>query len=321
MPDTVDIAIVGGGPAGLTAALYGARARARTVVFEAGVPGGQIVTASWVENYPGFPDGISGAALGDLMLRQAQNFGAEFRNLPPVQAIRSKDSDFVLTANDEEIEAHTVILATGAVPKKLSVPGEAKFAGRGVSWCATCDGPLFKDKVVAVVGGGDAATQEALFLTKFASEVHLVHRREALRATTCIQEQCFLNPKIIMHLSYGIEEILGEGGKLTGVRLRSKDNGDEKTLPVDGVFMFVGVDAQSALVADLCELDEAGFVKVDRNGQTSRPGLYAAGDVTDYELKQVITACARGAFAVHHAVQLLDARLGRNYRPAHIATE
>ena len=321
MPDVVDIAIVGGGPAGLTAALYGARARARTVVFEAGVPGGQIVTASWVENYPGFPDGITGGALGDLMLRQAQKFGAEFRNLSPVQAIRLKDSDFVLTVNDEEIEAHIVILATGAVPKRLGVPGEAKFAGRGVSWCATCDGPLFRDKVVAVVGGGDAATQEALFLTKFASEVHLVHRRGALRATTCIQEQCFLNPKIIMHLSHGIEEIVGEGGKLTGVRLRSKDNGEEKTLPVDGVFMFVGVDAQSALVADLCELDEAGFVKVDRNGQTSRRGLYAAGDVTEYELKQVITACARGAFAVHHAAQALDARFGHAYGAAHVVTE
>ena len=309
MPDTVDIAIVGGGPAGMTAALYGARARARTVVFEAGLTGGQIVTASWVENYPGFPDGISGDALGDLMLRQAQNFGAEFRTLSRVETIRPNGCDFVLTVNDQEVEARAVILASGAIPKRLGVPGEAKFAGRGVSWCATCDGPLFRDKVVAVVGGGDAATQEALFLTKFATEVHLVHRREQLRATPCIQELCFINPKITMHLSYGLEEILGDGGKLTGVRLRSKEDGSDKVVPVDGVFMFVGVDAQSALVADLCELDERGFVKVDRNGLTSRPGLYAAGDVADYELKQVVTACARGAFAVYHVLHYLDTRV------------
>ena len=308
MPDMVDIAIVGAGPAGMTAALYGARARARTVVFETGLPGGQIVTTSWVENYPGFPDGISGDALGDLMLRQAQRFGAEFRNLSQVQTIRLDGCDFVLRVNDEEVGARAVILATGAIPKKLGVPGEQKFTGRGVSWCATCDGPLYKDKVVAVVGGGDAAAQEALFLTKFATDVHLVHRRDELRATPCIQEQCFLNPKITMHLSYVLEEILGEGGKVSGVRLRSKEDGNDKVVPVDGVFMFVGVDAQSALVADLCELDAGGFVKVDRNGLTSRAGLYAAGDVADYELKQVVTACARGAFAVYHALHYLDTR-------------
>ena len=308
MAEIVDIAIVGGGPAGLTAALYGARARARTVVFETGLPGGQIVSASWVENYPGFPEGISGDALADLMLRQAQNFGAEFRTLSPVEAIRPQGCDYVLTVNDKEVEARVVILATGAIPKKLGVPGESEFSGRGVSWCATCDGPLYRDKVVAVVGGGDAATQEALFLTKFASEVHLIHRRDELRATPCIQEQCFLNPKIIMHLSYVIEEILGQGGKVTGVRLRSKEDGSEKILPLDGVFMFVGVDAQSALVVGLCDLDEGGFVKVDRNGLTSRLGLYAAGDVADYELKQVVTACGRGAFAVYHALHYLDTR-------------
>lgn len=309
MAEIIDIAIVGGGPAGLTAALYGARARARTVVFETGLPGGQIVSASWVENYPGFPEGISGDALADLMLRQAQNFGAEFRTLSPVEAIRLQGRNYVLAVNGEEVEAQVVILATGAIPKKLGVPGESEFSGRGVSWCATCDGPLYRDKVVAVVGGGDAATQEALFLTKFASEVHLIHRRDELRATPCIQEQCFLNPKITMHLSYVIEEIMGEGGKVTGVRLRSKGDGSEKMLPLDGVFMFVGVDAQSALVTGLCDLDEGGFVKVDRNGLTSRPGLYAAGDVADYELKQVVTACARGAFAVYHALHYLDTRI------------
>ncbi|MFH1834099.1 MAG: FAD-dependent oxidoreductase, partial [bacterium] len=213
------------------------------------------------------------------------------------------------TVDDQDVDARAIVFATGALPKKLGIPGESKFAGRGVSWCATCDGPLYKDKVVAVIGGGDAATQEALFLSKFAREVHLVHRRDELRATPCIQEQCFLNPKITMHFSYVIDEIVGEGAKVTGLRLRSKDKDEETLLPVDGVFMFVGVDAQSALVADLCELDERGFIRVDENGLTSLPGLYAAGDVVDHDLRQVVTACARGAVAVHHAVQYLDSRI------------
>ena len=308
MAETIDIAIVGGGPAGLTAAIYGARARVKTVVFEAAFPGGQIVSASWVENYPGFPDGVSGQELGDLMYRQAEAAGAEFRNISPVEAIRQNGQDFVLTVDGKDVSARVVILATGAIPKKLGVPGEADFAGRGVSWCATCDGPLYHDKTVAVVGGGDSATQESLYLAKIVKEVHLIHRREELRATECLQEECFFNPQIVMHLAHTLREIVGEGGKVSGVRLVSKTDGTEILLPVDGVFEFVGVDAQSKLVTDLCELDEAGFVKVDRNGVTSCPGLYAAGDVTDYELKQVVTACARGAFAAFHAARYLEFR-------------
>lgn len=309
--ENVDIAIVGAGPAGLTSAIYGARARAKTVVFETGLPGGQIVTASWVENFPGFPEGVSGQELGDLMHRQAVKAGAEFRTISPVEAIRADGCDYVLTVDGQEVGASVVVLATGAIPKKLGVPGEMEFTGRGVSWCATCDGPLYQGKNVVVVGGGDSATQEALYLSKIVNEVHLVHRREELRATQCIQEECFLNPKIQMHLSYVIDEILGEDRRVTGVRLSSRENGPDKIIPVDGVFEFVGIDAQSALVADLCDLDEHGFVKVDRNGLTSRAGLYAAGDVCDYELKQVVTACARGAFAVYHAVHYLDSRVCR----------
>ena len=309
MADKIDIAIVGGGPAGLTAAIYGARGRAQTVVFETGLTGGQITSASWVENYPGFPDGITGFDLAELMLKQAEVAGAEFRTLSPVEAIRPDGCDFVLTVNGEKVEASTVILATGAIPKKLGIPGEAEFTGRGVSWCATCDGPLYRDKSVAVIGGGDSATQEALYLAKLATEVHLIHRRDAFRATPCLAEQCFFNPKIIMHLSVVIDEIVGEEGKLTGVRLRSKEDGREEIVPVDGVFEFVGIDAQSALVADLCELDALGFVKVDHNGLTSHTGLYAAGDVSDTGLKQVVTACSRGATSVHHALNYLETRV------------
>lgn len=306
--ETVDIAIVGGGPAGMTAALYGARARAKTVVFESGLPGGQIVSASWVENYPGFPEGVSGSDLADLMLKQAEKAGAEFHNLSPVEAVRQNGRDFVLSAGDTEVGARTVILATGAIPRRLGIPGESEFTGRGISWCATCDGPLYRDKVVAVVGGGDSATQESLYLAKIAREVHLIHRRDELRATQCLQEECFLEPAITMHLSQVVEEILGAGGKVSGIRLRSTDDGSEEVLAVDGVFEFVGIDAKSELIAELCEVDKQGFVKVDRNGLTSRAGLYAAGDVTDYELKQVVTACARGAFAVYHALHYLDTR-------------
>ena len=252
MGEIVDIAVVGGGPAGLTAALYGARGRAHTVVFEAGLTGGQIVTASWVENYPGFPDGISGDTLGDLFLKQAQNAGARFRTPAAVESIRRDGCDFVLGLDGEEVTARVLILATGAVPKRLGIPGEAKFAGRGVSWCATCDAPLYRDKVVAVVGGGDAATQEALFLAKFASQVHLIHRRDQLRATACIQEQCFINPKIKMHWSRTIDEVLGTDRKVSGLRLRSREDGSEDILPVDGVFIFVGLDPQSSLVSGLC---------------------------------------------------------------------
>ncbi|MDZ4064597.1 MAG: FAD-dependent oxidoreductase, partial [Coriobacteriia bacterium] len=189
--ENVDIAIVGGGPAGLTAAIYASRARARTIVFEQGIPGGQIVTTHWVENYPGFPKGLSGQELGDLMLAQAEEFGAEIKPFTAVERIGPSDLDFIVTtADDESYLARAVILATGAVPKKLGVPGEAEFTGRGVSWCATCDGALFREKIVAVVGGGDAAIEEALFLTKFASRVHVIHRRDELRATKCIQERC-----------------------------------------------------------------------------------------------------------------------------------
>lgn len=303
MAELIDIAIVGGGPAGLTAALYGARARAKVVLFEAGLTGGQITSASWVENYPAFPEGISGQALGDLMSEQAERAGAELRTLAAVESIQVDGKGFVLTVDGKTEIARTVILATGAVPRRLGVPGEAEFTGRGVSWCATCDGPLYRDKVVAVIGGGDSATQEALYLAKIAREVHLIHRRDELRATACLQEQCFLNPKIIMHLSHLVEEILGEQGRVTGLRLRSKKDGSGSLLPVDGVFEFVGVEPQSRLVVGLCELDDQGFVKVDQDGLTSQVGLYAAGDVAAGRLKQVVTACASGAGAAHHASQ------------------
>lgn len=308
--DMIDIAVIGGGPAGLTAALYGARARARTVVFERALPGGQIITTDHVENYPAFPDGVSGAELGDMMHRQAERFGAEFRTFAAIESIQPQGLDFLLTnAENEQALARTVILATGAVPKRLDVPGESEYTGRGVSWCATCDGALFRGKTVAVVGGGDAAVEEAIFLTKFAEKVYLIHRRDELRATKCIQERCFDNERIELKWSRVILEVVGAEGKVTGLRL-GEPNGDEaEFLPLDGVFIFVGVEPKSELVKDLAEMDKNGYVKVDHNGLTSYPGLYAAGDVTEGALKQVVTAAAQGASAAFEALRYIDERL------------
>ncbi len=305
--ENADIAIVGGGPAGLTAALYASRARAKTLIFERGMPGGQIVTTDWIENYPGFPKGLSGMELGDLMTQQAEEFGAVLRTFADVSSIEPKDLDFVVkTADGDEYLAHAVIFATGAVPRKLGIPGEAEFTGRGVSWCATCDGALYKDKVVCVVGGGDAAIEEAMFLTKFASKVYVIHRRDELRATKCIQERCFANERIELVWSRVPSEIIGENGKVSGVRLASTKGEPEMVLPVEGVFIFVGIHPVSELVRDLVDCDDNGYIKVDHDGRTSWPGLFAAGDVTDSELKQVITAAAKGASAAFEAVRYID---------------
>lgn len=308
--ETIDIAIVGGGPAGLTAALYAARGRARTVVFERGIPGGQIITTDWVENYPGFPKGISGQELGELMLAQAEEFGAQIKAFSSVTKVEPEDLDFIVTTSeDERYLARAVILATGAVPRKLNVPGEAEFTGRGVSWCATCDGALFKDKTVAVVGGGDAAIEEALFLTKFASRVHIIHRRDELRATKCIQEKCFANEKIEVHWNSILREIKGENGKVIGVELASTIGEPDSFLCLDGVFIFVGVNPVNDLAAGLLDLDDKGYIKIDHDGRTSWPGIYAAGDVTDSELKQVVTAAAKGASAAFEALRYIDEKV------------
>ena len=308
--EQIDIAIIGGGPAGLTAALYASRARARTVVFEQGIPGGQIVTTDWVENYPGFPKGLSGQELGDLIVAQAEEFGAEIKPFTTVEKIEPADLDFIVTTSeDEQYLARAVIIATGAIPKKLGVPGEAEFTGRGVSWCATCDGALFKDKVVAVIGGGDAAVEEALFLTKFASRVYVVHRRDELRATKCIQERCFASEKIELKWSRVVTEIRGEDGKVAGMVLASTTGEPDEFVPLDGVFIFVGVDPVNAVALEMVDLTESGYIKTDHDGRTSWPGLYAAGDVTDSELKQVITAAAKGASAAFEALRFIDEKV------------
>lgn len=306
MTEIIDIAIIGGGPAGLTAALYGARARAHTVVFETQLPGGQIITTDWVENYPGMPEGLNGARIGELMHAHAEKFGAEFRTFAPITEVRSEGGGFRLVSEDGDVMARTVVLATGATPRKLGIPGEAAYTGRGVSWCATCDGALFRGKVVAVVGGGDAALEEAAFLTKFAEKVHLIHRRDEFRATKCIQERVLANEKIEVHYSRIPVEVVGHEGKVSAVVLQDAKGGPDETLPIDGIFEFVGVRPNSELVAGLADLADGGWVKVDGGMATSVPGLYAAGDVTDTPLKQVVTAAGQGATAAFEATRYLD---------------
>jgi thioredoxin reductase (NADPH) len=308
--EVIDIAIIGGGPAGLAAALYGARARARTVVFERQLPGGQIITTDWIENYPGMPEGLNGSRIGELMHAHAEKFGALFHTFVRVESIRPEKGGFVLACDDgEEYPARSVILATGAVPRKLDVPGENEYTGRGVSWCATCDGALFRGKTVAVVGGGDAALEEAMFLTRFAEKVYLIHRRDELRATMCIQERCLANEKIELVLSRIPVEILGHEGRVTGVRLASTKGDAETQLALDGVFEFIGVHPLSELVTDLVDLAQGGWVRIDSSCMTSVPGLYAAGDVTDTPLKQVVTAAGQGATAAFEALRHLDSNV------------
>ncbi|MDO8915946.1 MAG: thioredoxin-disulfide reductase [Coriobacteriia bacterium] len=307
MNEVIDIAIVGGGPAGLTAALYGARARANTVVFESQLPGGAIITTDWIENYPGMPEGLNGSRIGELMHAHAEKFGARFHTFVRVERIREESGGFILSCDDgEEYPARTVILSTGSIPRKLGVPGEAEFTGRGVSWCATCDGALFRGKTVAVIGGGDAAVEEALFLTKFAEKVYLIHRRDELRATKCIQERAIANEKIELVLSRIPIEITGHEGRVSGVRLQSTAGEADQLLPLDGVFEFIGVHPNSELVSGLVDLSGAGWVKIDSSCMTSVPGLFAAGDVTDTPLKQVVTAAGQGATAAFEALRHVD---------------
>ena len=306
MSEIIDIAIIGGGPAGLTAALYGARARANTVVFETALPGGQIITTDWIENYPGMPEGLNGARIGELMHAHAEKFGAQFRTFAQVEELTDESGGFRIAADDETFLARTVILATGAVPRKLGIAGEAEYTGRGVSWCATCDGALYRGKTVAVVGGGDAALEEAMFLTKFAERVHLVHRRDEFRATKCIQERAFANDKIELHLGRVPVEVVGHMGKVAGLVLETAGGDPAETLEVQGVFEFVGVHPNSDLVKGLADLADGGWVMVDNSMGTSYQGLFAAGDVTNTPLKQVVTAAGQGATAAFEALRYLD---------------
>lgn len=299
-----DVAVIGAGPAGLTAALYAARARLSTVVVEKMFPGGQAALTDIIENYPGFTEGISGIQLADAMKRQAERFGAEFTN-GDVERIEKNDDLFTVFLKGESIKAKTVILAAGAQPRKLGVKGEKEFTGRGISYCATCDGAFYKDKPIAVVGGGDTAIQEALYLTRFASEIYVIHRRDQLRATKVLQERAFKNEKIKFVWDSVVKEIKGEG-TVDEVVVENVKTGKLDSLRVDGIFIAIGHIPNTDFVKDMVQLNEQGYVITDAYMATNVPGIFAAGDMRQKDLRQVVTAVSDGAIAAVEAGKYLE---------------
>jgi len=300
-----DILIVGGGPAGLTAALYGARADYSVLVIEEMVAGGQIASTSMVENYPGFPDSVSGVELGQRLEQQARKFGAELR-LATVTGVELKGSEKRLYAGEDAFQGKTVILAPGTTPNTLGIPGEEKLKGRGISFCATCDGPFFGDQVVAVIGGGDSAVEEALFLAKFAKKVVIVHRRDKLRAVKSLQEKALANPKVeVCWDSVGVE-VLGED-QVEGLKVRNVKSGVEDVIDCSGIFLYVGrVPRTEFLQKSSINLDERGYIITDQRLMTNVAGVFAAGDARQTPLRQVVTAAADGALAATEAAKLLE---------------
>lgn len=299
-----DVIIIGGGPAGLTAAIYTGRGGLRTLILEKGQPGGQIAQTEEVENYPGFPEPISGLELSMRMVEQAQKFGATLE-MDEVEGIEKQAQRFVVKGYEATYTARAVIIATGANPKRLGVPGEELYWGRGVSTCATCDGFFYRGKHVVVVGGGDAAIEEGLFLTKFAETVTVIHRRDTLRANKVAQARAFANPKMKFIWDTAVEEVLGEG-TVSGVRLRHLKTGEVRDLSTDGVFVFIGHVPNTDFLGDLVKLREDGYVDVTDDIYTSTPGVFAAGDVSDYTYRQLATSVGAGTRAAMSAERMLS---------------
>ena len=303
MSQQLDLAVIGGGPCGLTAALYGARAGLHTAIFEGRYPGGQMASAYLIENFPGFPEGVLGGELAEKLEKQATRFGAEVR-YQPVEGL-ALEPELAVLAGGERHPARAVIVATGAEPRRLGVPGEVELTGRGVSYCATCDGALFRDQRVVVVGGGNSAIQEALFLSKLASTVLVVHRRDQLRADLVLQERAFANRGIGFAWNSVVERIEGEPA-VSSVRLRDTKNGATRRQETDGVFIYIGTTPSSGFLPAQVARDELGFVIIDQCLATSVPGLFAAGDVRAGSLRQVVCAAADGARAAVSAHRWLE---------------
>ncbi|MFH1312187.1 MAG: thioredoxin-disulfide reductase [Candidatus Eisenbacteria bacterium] len=299
-----DVIIVGAGPAGLTAGLYASRSGLATTIYERGLPGGLAASAALIENYPGFPEGISGMDLGERMHEQAKKFGAKIVS-ESVDRVRKDGNRILVSVKGEDIAARSVIIAAGSTPKSIGVPGERSLTGKGVSYCATCDGPLYKDALIAVIGGGDSALQEAIFLAKFGSKVTVIHRRDELRAASVLQKEVSDNPKIELALNKNVKSIEGDS-EVKGVLLEDKKTHAEEMIAVDGVFIYVGLNPNVAMLGPEFERGKSGFLVTDCNLVTSVAGVLAAGDVREKELRQISTAVGEGAIAAMSAYAYLE---------------
>ncbi len=313
--DTYDLVIVGGGPGGLTAGLYASRADMKTLLLEGNAQASQITMTDMIENYPGSP-AIGGFELHDTFKKQGVAFGLEIRPEQVARIERAQSGDikgWEVVSDSGTYRTLAVIVSTGTAWSRLGVPREEEMVGRGVSYCATCDAPFYRNRAVAVVGGGDTAVQEAIYLTKFASKVTLIHRRDRLRATAVLQQRAFDNEKIAFAWDSTVEEILGEDG-VTGVRIRNvKDPDRHDDIPADGVFIFVGSVPNTDVVDGVVKLDGDGYIMTDSDMKTSAEGIFACGDCISKSLRQVVTACGDGATAAHTASLYVDDVKGQTY--------
>jgi thioredoxin reductase (NADPH) len=317
IPDNVyDIVIIGGGPAGLTAGIYASRASLRTLLIEGASSISQITVTDTIENYPGMPEGIGGFDLVERFKKQALQFGLEITSEDVTGIAKTRwDSTegWKVTSAGRDYEALAVIVATGAYWRKLGVRGEDVFIGKGVSYCATCDGPLYRNRDVVVIGGGDAAVQEAIFLTNFARKVTIVHRRNRLRATKALEKRAFANSKIDFAWNSVVEEISG-GNVVEKVKIRDINSPDMgREIPVHGVFIFIGLTPKTEIVRGIVDLDDAGYIVVNRDMQTSAKGVFAGGDCISKLLRQVVTACGDGATAAASAQHYVEELKGESY--------
>ncbi len=306
MSDVRDVIIIGGGPAGYTAALYAARANLKPLVIEGIEWGGQLMITSDVENYPGYPDGIMGPEMMRQFRDQAARFGTEFIT-DIVTSVDFSEQPFKVNVEQQEYLARTVIVATGATARKLGLESELALQGRGVTYCATCDGAFYREKEVVVVGGGDSAMEEALFLTKFASKVTVVHRRDVFRASQIMEDRVRAHEKIEILTPFVVDEVLGvDTGKLTGVRLLDTETGETRELPTDGLFVAIGHDPTTKLFVDVLDHDESGYlITHGKTTETNIPGIFAAGDVQDHDYRQAVTAAGSGCQAALDAERFL----------------
>jgi thioredoxin reductase (NADPH) len=308
MPDLHELVIVGSGPAGLTAAVYAGRANLQPIVIEGIGAGGQLMLTTDVENYPGFPDGILGPELMMKFREQAERFGAEFVTADADRVDLTEGAPFGVWVGEREFRARSMIITTGASARMLGLAAEQRLLGHGVSTCATCDGFFFREKPIAVVGGGDSAIEEAIFLTKFATTVTLVHRRDELRASKIMQDRALANPKIEFKWNSEVSEVVGEGS-VDAIRLRDTVTGEESELEVQGLFVAIGHDPNTALFRDQLDLDENGYIVTSPNStRTSVEGVFAAGDVQDHVFRQAITAAGSGCMAAMEAERWLGER-------------